>query len=226
MNCQAAKKDGTPCQGTAKDNGYCMAHHDQGSTSAGPPAKLKGLRRARNLRVGLRGITMLRPQCKDCKGPDAPVDWYLYCPHDPYIGVREKRVEVPLYSDIQSDGARIVEGMEERVTWEVWPNFAEAVVDMRVNSGNGVEKARRKGWIMLDEVRSEAFPNGIAPMCQFRSCRWQEGLVTYKNGVYCREYEARMVGSRDTDGNGNLLYGAMPIDDNRKREKFLQQVAV
>lgn len=224
MTCTATKKDGTPCKGEARENGLCIAHIKTATPVA--PAKLKGMRRARNLRIGLRGVVMLRPICDECQDGEVAYDWFVTCEHDPYVGIREKRVEVPIYSEPQEDGSRIIERMEERVSWEPWPNFAEATVDRRVNSGNGVERARRKGWILPEELRSEAYPNGIAPMCQFRGCRWQDGLVHYRNGSYCREIEARIVGSRETDGAGNLVYGAMPIDDERKRAAFLQKVAV
>ena len=225
MTCTATKKDGTPCKGEARENGLCIAHIKTAEPVA--PAKLKGMRRAQNLRVGLRGVVMLRPACdKGCQEGEVSPDWYLACEHDPYVGVREKRVEVPIYSEPLDDGSVIVERMEERVSWEVWPNFAEAVVDLRVNSGRGVEKARGKGWILPQELRSPAYPNGIAEMCQFRGCRWQNGLVNYRNGTYCREVEARMIGARETDASGNMVYGAMPIGDDRKRTAFLQKVAV
>jgi hypothetical protein len=229
MNCRATKKDGTPCKGmVTNESGLCNFHEREApSAKPGDPAKLKGMRRARNLRIGLRGIVMFRPICKDgCTDGEFAPDWYNDCPHDPYVGVREHRVEVPIYSEPLEDGSRVVERMEERVSWTPWPNFAEATLDMRVNSGEGVNHARSKGWILPEELRSEAWPNGVAQMCQFRGCRWQEGLVTYRNGVYCREIEARIVAARETDGSGNLLYGAMPIDDERKRSAFLQRVAV
>ena len=238
MVCTATKKDGTPCKGEARENGLCIAHIKTAEPVA--QAKLKGMRRARNPRIGLRGITMLRPICQNgisdpvkhpgrgtCQsGAEVAWNWYEDCPHDPYVGVRQNRFEVPIYSEPHEDGSRTIMEMEERVTWEPFPNFAEAVVDRRVNSGRGVERARRKGWILPEELRSPAYPNGIAPMCQFRSCRWQDGLVNYRNGTYCREMEARLVGSRETNEDGNLVYGALPINDMRQRDAFLQKVMV
>lgn len=197
--------------------------------AANAPAKLKGLRRARNLRVGLRAITMLRAICdQGCQdGDDVPHDWYLECPHDPYIGVREKRVQVPIYSDEQEDGSRVLERMEERVTWEPWPNFVDVIHDLRVNSGNSVERGRRRGWILPEELRNELYPNGIAPMCQFKGCRWQDGLKKYRYGTFCREMEARLVTSKECDpATGNLIHGAMEVHQEGKRMKMLQELSI
>ena len=238
--CMATKKNGEPCKGKAKEEGLCTFHMPRGvkkaetgevvvAPVAGAPAKLKGLRRARNLRVGLRAITMLRPICRDgCQdGADVAPDWYLECPHDPYIGIREKRTQVPIYSKPLEDGSRVLERMEERVTWETWPNFSEAMLTMRVNSGKGVERARRRGWILPEEVRSPAYPNGIAPMCQFRSCQWQEGLRNYKWGTFCREIEARMVGLVAVDdATGDLIYGVQEVHNMAKRQGQIERVAV
>ena len=191
-------------------------------------AKLKGVRRARNLRVGLRAVTMLRPICKDgCQdGAEVAPDWYLECEHDPYIGKREKRTQVPIYSEPLEDGSVVLERVEERVSWDAWPNFCEAMVTLAANSGMGVEKARAKGWILPEELKSPLYPNGLAPMCQFRSCQWQEGLKEYRWGTFCREIEARLVGQNAVDPQGNLIYGAKEIMHSGKRQAHLEGVAI
>jgi len=160
------------------------------------PVKLKGLRRSRNLRHGQRGIAMLRPICDTCQaGSNVASDWYLSCTHDPYVGVRMETRSVPVYAEADDgSGEMIVERMEERVRQYPWPNFTDITVSTRVNSGQGVNKARRKGFILVTELVSEAYPNGIAPMCEYRDCQWQEDLKQYRWGTFCREMEARMVG--------------------------------
>jgi hypothetical protein len=232
MICSATKKDGTPCRGEARENGLCIAHGKKTadatvSTSSGP-AKLKGLRRARNLRVGLRCITMLRPICRDgCQdGIDVPADWYNDCPHDPYVGRRQKITQVPIYSDPLPDGSVTLKEMQDRITWETWPHFVEVALNMAVNSGRGVDRGRRKGYILPEELRSPVYPNGIAPMCQFRSCRAQEGLKEYRWGTFCREIEARMVGAQEVDSEGKLVYGAREVMHEGKRIAHMEKVAV
>ena len=148
--------------------------------------------RSRNPRFGQRRIKMLRPICSNgCEGLTA--DWYATCPHDPYIGVGEKRVTTPVYSEPREDGSVIVEKMEERVTFEIRPNWAEVTVSMKVNAGQGVERARRKGFILPTELNSPAYPNGIARLCEFRGCYWQHDLLDTRFGVFCKEIEAKRV---------------------------------
>ena len=224
--CIATTKAGTPCKGTSVRDGLCMAHLE--SAPQGNPTKLKGLRRARNLRFGLRAVKMLRPICRDgCQdGAEVAWDWHLSCPHDPYVGKREKRTQVPIYSEPHEDGSVSLEGMDERISWEPYPNFSEVTVSTRVNSGTGVNKARRKGFILPEELRSPLYPTGIAPMCQFKGCYWHEGLREYRYGTFCRELEARLVGFDEHDAEGNPLYGAMEVHHEAKRQKQLDAVVV
>lgn len=229
MICSATKKDGNPCKGEARDNGLCIAHGKakaDAPASAGP-AKLKGLRRARNLRVGLRCVTMLRPICTICQsGQEVAADWYKECSHDPYVGKKQTTYQEAIYSDPLPDGSVTLERMEDRFKWETWPHFVEVAVNIQINSGMGVERGRRKGYILPEELRSPAYPNGIAPMCQFRSCRWQVGLQEYRWGTFCREIEARMVGAAATDTAGNLIYGAREVMHDGKKQAHLEKVAV
>ena len=192
------------------------------------PAKLKNVRRATNTRNGIRNVKMLRPICRDgCQdGAEVPRDWYDSCEHDPYVGKREKRTQVPLYSEPHEDGSVTIQGMEERASWEPFPNFAEITVSTRVNSGLGVDKARRKGFILPEELRSPIFPHGIAPMCQFKGCYWQEGLRDYRFGTFCREIEARVIGFDESDSDGNPLFGALEVWNEGKRQKQLDAVTI
>jgi hypothetical protein len=229
MTCVATKKDGTPCKGEARENGLCIAHlKTAGATVGAAPAKLKGLRRARNLRVGLRCVTMLRPICRDgCQdGSEVAQDWYKDCPHDPYIGKKQKTTQVPIYSEPLEDGSVVLKEMQDRITWEAWPNFVDVTVNIQVNSGLGLERSRAKGRILPEELRSPLYPNGIAPMCEFRACRWQEGLKEYRWGTYCREVEARLVGLSATDGTGQLIYGAREVMHDGKKRAGMERVAV
>ena len=228
--CVATKKNGEPCKAAAKRDGLCIGHMNMTETDnpALRPARLKGARRARNLRMGHRSVKMLRPICRDgCQdGAEVPWDWYASCPHDPYVGKREKRTQVPLYSEPHEDGSVTIQGMEERASWEPFPNFAEITVSTRVNSGQGVEKARRKGFILPEELRSPLYPRGLAPMCQFRGCQWQEGLREYRYGTFCRELEARLVAFDESDSQGDPLYGAMEVMREGKRQAQLDAVTV
>lgn len=246
MNCSATKKNGDPCQGTAKKDGLCIAHiprepkvvvepdAPQVESTAGKPAFLKGVRRARAVRFGQRRIKMLRPICSNkektgCQdGAEVPRDWYLSCPHDPYVGRKQHMVEVPIYSEPAEDGTVTLEEVQQRLKWEVWPNFVQPVLSVMVNSGRGVEKGRAKGYIMPEELRSPAFPNGIAPFCQFRNCFWQHGLTEYKSGIYCSEMEAKRVAlnGHANDDKNSPAYGAIEVMHQGKMDAQMDRVVV
>jgi hypothetical protein len=228
MKCVATKKDGSPCKGEARQDGLCIAHLKTAPPESGPMTKLKGLRRARNIRVGVRAVTMVRPICDECQdGENVPHDWYKDCEHDPYVGQRPKTREVPIYSEPLEDGSVVLERMEERITWETWPHLVDVILDPRVDSGNRIAKMQRRGWLLPEEVRSPVYPNGIAPMCQFNRCRWQEGLREYSGvGTFCREDEARIVAHNKTDAEGNRLYPALEVWRQGKRQSQLQAVGL
>jgi hypothetical protein len=241
MICSATKKDGTPCKGKARDSGLCIFHeraaiavNEEGlieivqDAPVGKPAFLKGVKRTRASRFGHRRIKMLRPSCDQCSGPMAPRDWYLTCEHDPYVGVREIRRQVPTYSEPDENGERTVLGMEEKVSWEPFPNRAAVSLANNINSGEGMERARRKGYIMPEELRSPAFPNGIAPFCQFHNCWWQHGLQQYNDGVFCNRDEAVIVAQYATnrDATGSLRYGAVEAMHPGKIQAHRERVVV
>lgn len=231
--CTATKKDGTPCKGEAYEDGLCISHKAQrdraeASVETAKPAFLKGIKRTRVARYGHRRIKMLRPDCEICDTADAPWGWWLTCEHDPYVGVREKRIQVPIYSEPLEDGSVVVERMEERVSWEPFPNRAQVSLANHINSGEGMERARAKGYIMPEDLRSPAYPNGIAPMCQFQNCFWQHDLREYRDGVFCREDEARVVALFYTnrDKTGSMRYGAVEVMHPAKMAEHLAKVKI
>jgi hypothetical protein len=239
MICIATKKDGSPCKASAKDaEGLCIFHAPKApklevdvmtptkvEAPDGKPAFLQGLPRSRNPRLGQRRVKMLRPICREgCAG--LSVDWWRTCPHDPYIGVGERRLKTPVYSEPREDGTVIVEGMEETVSWQPRPNWLEVTVSMKVNSGNGVARQRAKGAILVTELRSPAFPRGIAAMCEFRGCYWQHGLLNTRYGSFCKEIEAKRVAQDQSDGDGNPLYGATEILHGARMREQLDRIVI
>jgi hypothetical protein len=72
------------------------------------------------------------------------------------------------------------------------PNWTQITVGRGVNRGEGVERARAKGYIFPEDLRSPIWPDGIKPRCQFRDC-FGEDLQSYTTGTFCREIEAKMV---------------------------------
>ena len=196
------------------------------ATKTTEPAKIPGVKRKQNPKIGLRSITMLRPICKECTANGITPGWWETCPHDPYVGQRQKTTKVPIYSEPLEDGTVTLERVEDRISWEVRPHLVDAAVAMQVNSGQGVERARRKGRILPTELRTTAYPNGIAPFCEFAGCRNQEGLRLYRWGTFCSELEARLVGQTTTDSTGNLIYGARETLNEGKRRRQLDAVPV
>lgn len=192
------------------------------------PAFLKNIKRTRAPRFGQRTIKMLRADCDECQTADAPRDWMKSCTHDPYVSVREKRTQVPIYSEPHEDGTVTVEGVEERVAFEPWPNFVQVTLSNNINSGEGVERGRNKGYIMPEELRSPAFPHGIAAMCQFRNCFWQHDLKEYRDGTFCRADEARIVSQFFTnrDKTGSMRYGAVEVMHPAKMADHAARVAI
>ena len=178
----------------------------------GKPAILN-MRRATSVRYGQRSLKMLRPVCRVCQaGDNVPGDWFKSCTHDPYMAVGETKVPVTVYEDIVDEkgeptGTRTIIGVEHTVEFKSVPNWVETTLSTRVNSGKGLGMAEAKGFIQPFDLRTPAYPDGIAPVCQFRECyaqRTPEGkpLLRTRWGDYCREVEARMVGA---DERGTVL---------------------
>jgi len=160
------------------------------------PAKLKGMRQAtgREIELGHREVKMLRPICDVCAPNTKRVapGWEKNCPHHPYIGTKTETVTERVYED-GPDGTRVVTGSTSTTTERPWPNFVQIATTLRINSGQGVEKARAKGYILPTELVDDAFPDGIAPFCEMSNCFVQEGLKEYPTGTFCRAVEAAHV---------------------------------
>lgn len=173
------------------------------------------------MRASAREIKMLRPICEVCaSNTDAAArGWWNDCPHEPYVGTRTETVTTREYEDVKDGagkptGERIVKGTVEKSIEKPWPNLVSVSVGVRINSGNGVEKKRvRFGYILPEELRCDAYPEGIDPFCQFRECYEQEGLKEYRHGLFCREQEAALV-YQDESGKTREIYN----DDRMKDE--------
>ena len=189
------------------------------------PAVLKGMRRAA-IRVTSTGrtIKMLRPICATCqRGQEVPADWWKDCTHDPYISVVEVSEGRKKYEDLE-DGTKRLVGTETIVHVEARPNWVQVPHSMRVGSMLMVDrKQRRAGFLMPEDLRSDAYPDGIANPCEFRNCFLQEGVKEYVWGRFCRKIEAQLIGHdiRQDSGGGALEIG----DGVQSQEKQLRQLA-
>lgn len=216
MDCTATKKDGTPCKGKAKKDGLCVFHLPRAATPfgsvpqdvVGAPAKIKGMHRAAGpeLDYVARDIKLVRPICRIC-APDverAGHGWWNRCPHDPYMGEKGEPVTSITYKDELDDEGNVIGRVVDETTTKVvlrpYPNWAPVAQSLGLNGGRGPEyKKVLYGFIEPQDLRSPAFPNGIAPCCEFRDCFWQDDLTEYAVGTFCQEREAVAV-YEDTNG--------------------------
>lgn len=193
------------------------------------PESFKG-RRATRMRPAPREIKMLRPICATCQqGENVPPDWYNDCPHDPYVSTVEIPEKTNVYEDSEINGEtrKVLVGTQTTVRYEPRPNWGSATDYKGVNSGRGVSKSLRKGWIFPEDLTSPAWPTGIKPRCMFRECM-AEDLKEYRNGRFCRELEAKLVAVAEK-GAGNKS-GAYEIGFNARSQEFqakqLEQISV
>lgn len=187
------------------------------------PARLN-LRRSNRLTPGGRYVKMLRPRCKECqREPNVPADWYNHCPHNPYMGLREVKTLVPRYSEPDEEGRRTVLGVDEKVHWETRPNLTQVAVSVRVNSGNAVERAQRKGNIFPEDLRCPEYPHGIAPFCEFRECMSQDIKYITPYGNFCDEMQAKLV---QADFHGTVLEIGFDQKSAEKRRRQLAEIRV
>lgn len=177
------------------------------------PAFLKNIKRTRVARFGHKRVKMLQPRCDECQTAEAPRDWYLACDHDPFVSVREMRREVPIYTEPDENGEVMIDRVEEKISFIPWPNLVQVSVWNTINSGEGIERAKARGYIFPEDLRSPAFPSGVAPMCEFQGCFWQHDLKGFRDGVFCREDEARVIAQFFTnrDKSGSMRYGAVEV---------------
>ncbi len=195
----------------------------------GKPALLPDMPRAgiRPSQVGRR-VKMLRPICATCqRGKDTPEDWWRTCTHNPYVTIAQKTSKVPVYEDLEGGRKKLV-GTDTIVEWFEQPNWVQVSATPRINHGVEVSlKRARYGFILPEEVRSPEFPDGIANCCEYRDCRIQTNLKTYRWGRFCRLLEAQLVGhdARMSGGGGALEIGEGPQNLEKQRAQ-LEEVPV
>ena len=164
------------------------------------PAVLKGMHVASGSDLdasrAIRMVKLCDPRCDVC-APDqwvAPHNWWRDCPHDPYTHF-ELRDEVKTEYRTLENGERIVASKEVTQIERPWPNFRQVPATSRhggllVETGHiAKRKFQQFGWIPPEDIRSPAFPNGLAPFCQFREC-FSQDIKRYVSGWFCQELEA------------------------------------
>jgi hypothetical protein len=147
---------------------------------------------------GIRTIKLVSPICDICAPEQWNVspNWVIECPHSPYTHY-EFQDEVKTEFEDRPDGSRVVKSREIESVERPWPNLRQVPASPRHTGnnlvGNAAEMARQKyvqfGWVPPEDVRCEAFPNGLAAMCQYRDCFAQD-IKQYASGWFCREEEA------------------------------------
>ncbi len=205
------------------------------------PAIIDHWRQYPQPQYGVRSITMLRPICRECQGQEnSPVGWWLSCTHDPYVTMRRVKAIANVYEGERTEAQVLASGQparvirqEEVISFSPYPNAVEIAASPKVNGGSGVRMAEGKGFILPSELRSPHFPNGIVEPCEYRACRWQQGLKSYvifedENGYvteakFCRDQEARLVKHTENPDYGALEVGFDELS-RRKRRTQLQAV--
>lgn len=207
-------------------------HAEKGAPErpSGAPALIPEWRQTPKVRVGIRSVTMLDPRCRICQNAENVArDWYRSCPHDPYVTIVPIKEPRPVLEDEVVDGKptgrKKVTGMEDFISYHPRPNTRGISLTNGSNSGNGVEWARRKGFILPSELRSPTYPDGIAETCQFHDCKAQTGLKRYGAwGTYCRETEARLVWHYES--GKTLEVGEWNDEAIQRREEQLAEAPV
>lgn len=196
----------------------------------GKPAILDRWRPTGRMRVGQRAVKMLRPVCAICQDADnVPGDWFIACQemgHDPYVSTVATPQEVPEYGPELPDGTKEQIGVKTFVKWVPRPNRTEISLTAKINSGQGVAIARRKGFILPSELRSPHWPNGLVDPCQFRGCFQQKNLKEYgRFGSYCRPTEAALVmWAEDAESLSQLMKDYLEQNNDRVRNSQLNQI--
>ncbi len=195
----------------------------------GKPAILPEWRQSPFLNVGLRRVKMLRPICSICQAEDPPrKNWMRDCPHEPYVSVVPGQImHKRVYGDPNPDGTRPIlrtEAVEGPPTLR--PNRVAVALSFGISSGTSVQNSVwKKGRIFPEDlgtvVPSNDFPFGIAPACEFNYCFNQVGLVEYRQGKFCREVEAALVGYHEGSGAlGVLSTGPSQYDQAHRMEQL------
>lgn len=169
--------------------------------------KLGARSRRGGLTTALREVKMMYPSCpsnpdtgfEGCEDRmDIPRDWWNHCEHDPYY-TDTMRVERKAVTEVDEDGVQTVTGYTEKFIPERKPNLTQVGLSIRQNSAKGIDKARRRGWILPEEHPSDP----LAPFCQFRDC-WSQDLNVRSPiyGDYCMELQAKAIAM---DQNGKTV---------------------
>lgn len=174
-----------------------------------------------------REIKMLRPVCATCqRGKNYAWDWWKRCPHSPYVALAEVPVTQPVYEDVPGQpGKKKLVGTETIVEWVERPIHTQISALSRV-SGTRNQVMRKHdvfGFIFPEELRTPTFPNGIKNPCEFRDCFNQVGVKQYRQGRFCRDIEAQLVGF--DEGPGALEVGEG--DQNlQKQRSQLERIVI
>jgi hypothetical protein len=83
-------------------------------------------------------------------------------------------------------------------------------------------KMRTRGYIFPHDLRTPAYPYGIADPCEFRDCFHQEDVKDYRWGRFCRVLEAQLVGHdhRMSEGGGALEIGDTQQSIDKQRAQL------
>lgn len=182
--------------------------------------KLGARSRRGGLTTALRDVKMLTPSCpsnpdtgfEGCQDRlDVAYEWWKDCPHDPYYTDIVRVERTPVFQN-EEDGSRTVIDYTERHIPERKPNLSQVALSIRQNSGRGIEKARRHGWILPEEHPSDP----LAPFCQFSGC-WSQDLTvkTPIYGDYCTELQAKAVAMDQNGKTVEVLDGGKRADQLR-----------
>jgi hypothetical protein len=161
-----------------------------------------------------RSMKMCSPHCSICQVPNAPLNWYMFCEHEPYITKTERPVRTPVVEDDPDvPGQKIVTGEKTKLVYTETPNFTQVTVDVRVDAGNGFRIARECGFKLPEEM-------GFAPFCQYRDC-WKQDLPvkTSQHGSYCSEIHAKLV-------IAHMLEILLDATSDKRREEQLARISV
>ena len=172
-----------------------------------------------------RAPKMMKPVCTEHQGTTSRFGWWDQCiadGHQPYFDQTpvpvetlllkcECGAEVPEGELMHCEGKDLeVVGKKERLKMQVKPRSIEVMVDKAMNSGRGIERARRKGCKDPQEL-------GFAPICEMSRCWEPNPRIQTAWGSYCTQDHAALVYK-------NLVGEATELLHEGKRRDQLQSV--
>lgn len=158
----------------------------------------------------IRTIKMVKPHCKECQWPPRD-EWWVNCPHDPYVNQSTFEVTEPVFGEDEK-GDTIVEKMVTKMKVKRTPNFTQVALNERINSGQGVKLAQKKGFKFSTEL-------GHPPFCQYRDCWEPDPKLRTEHGDFCSKQQARLIAA---DANNLILEVYLP----RKRRQQLESINI